>query len=143
MAEGDVVKENLIIRLKDTGTQTSRMAFGGSSSVTLAKAFLATYGACTITGASQVQELVCAPVTGDVGEENNVDCKMIMTAKDSTTGEKIRFVISGWKGIATQQGEKGERATDAAGQTCVDAWKTANALPNALVFLRGTPVQRA
>jgi hypothetical protein len=144
MADGDVVKTNLLMHLKDAGGQHSRMAFGEDSTVTLAKAFLASYTKNAIVGASNVSELVCAEVAGGGAEdkEDNVDRKLIITAKDGVAGGKIRFVVSGWTGVETAPGEKGERVTAEDGATICAAWKTANALPNALIFLRGTPVQR-
>lgn len=144
MADGDIRSEHLLMHLSDEGGQKSKMQFSADSTVTLAKAFLATYCDALIPGASQIQDLACATVAA--GDDPNVDRKLIVVAKDAITGARIRFVVSSYKEgedlvfVATSKGDRLDPATGAA--VCA-AWKTANALPNALTFLSGTPVQRA
>jgi hypothetical protein len=139
--DGDLVKTSLLMHLQDIGGQHSKASFGADSTVTLAKAFLNTYSDAGIVGASNVDELVCAGVAPVAA--SNVDEKVRIIAKDSVTGDKIRFVVSAHKGLTMVHGEKGERVDPTSGAAICAAWKTANALPNALVFLRGTPTQKA
>jgi hypothetical protein len=148
MADGDVKKEHLFMKLGDVGTQKTKMQFGEDSTVTLAKAFLVKYCDAKVLGASIGQELECAIVTPEGFDEgsSNVDKKLTIIAKDSVTADIIRFQIPSYfvsEDLVLVPGAKGERLNSATGQAICDAWKTANALPNPLVYLSGTPTQRA
>ena len=147
MAEGDAIGGNksIILHLKDFGGQASRLVLTGvGPTLPLAKTFAAAQCGATVTGASEVKQLVCATVAGNESEDiNQTDKKLKVTYRDNVTGKVSHFVIPAYlAGTASfQSGERGQRLTDTAGQTIVDAYKTATAGENSLKFLRGIPTR--
>jgi hypothetical protein len=146
MADGDVQDTLLILKIQDTGNQKSRATFGADSTVTLAKAFMAKYSSAKITGAGSTDRLECAAVEPENFDESDTDDKLLITARDTVTGELVKFVISSYfesENLVLESGPEGKRLNSATGTTICADWKTANALDNALAFLSGTPVRRA
>jgi len=141
MADGaSQIVSHVVQTMSELGGQKSKVTFGSGATVTKIKTFMALYSDAAILGVSKIDKLECATVAAGTGA--NVDVKLKVTYKNTTTGKYGKFVIPAPVATITYDStEKGERLSATDGAAIVAAWVTANTITDSLTFTRGVKIQ--
>jgi len=142
-AEGDSqILTHVVQTMSAEGGQRSKITFLEGATVTKIKTFMALYSDAAILGVTKCDKLECAAVAAGAGA--NVDVKLKITYKNTTTGKYGKFVIPAPVDTLTYDpSDKGERLSASDGAAIVAAYVTANTITDTLVFTRGVKIQTA
>jgi len=141
MADGaSQIVSHVVQTMSKEGGQKSKVTFGSGATVTKIKTFMALYSDAAILGVSKVDKLECAVVAANAGAD--VDYKLKITYKNTTTGKYGKFVIPAPVSTITyDHSDKGDRVNATDGDAIVAAWVTANTITDSLTFTRGVLIK--